>query len=162
MSLNKATTTIAVGSTETLVATVAPADATDKVVTWSSSDETVATVSDSGVVSALDDGTATITVTTHDGSFTATCAVTAETVAVIGVVLDQDTLTMSVGDDDTLVATITPADATDKTVTWSSSDSNVASVDQTGKVTAEGAGTATITVTTTDGSHTDTCAVTVS
>lgn len=161
MSLNKATTSIAVGSTETLVATVAPSDATDQVVSWSSSDENVATVSD-GVVSALADGTATITVTTHDGSFTDTCVVTAATVAVVGVVLDQDTLTMSVGDDETLVATITPADATDKTVTWSSSDSNVASVDQTGKVTAEGAGTATITVTTTDGSHTDTCAVTVS
>lgn len=75
VSLNKATTTIAVGNTETLVATVTPANADDKSVSWTSSDDTVATVSN-GVVEGAAAGTATITVTTTDGGFTDTCEVT--------------------------------------------------------------------------------------
>lgn len=81
--------------------------------------------------------------------------------AVTGVTLNKDSVTLSVGDTETLTATIAPANATDKAVTWSSDDSTVASV-ANGVVTAEATGTATITVTTHDGSFTDTCAVTVS
>ena len=76
VTLNKETTSIAEEATETLAATVAPANATNKSVTWSSSDDTVATVSTEGVVTGVAEGTATITVTTVDGSFTDTCAVT--------------------------------------------------------------------------------------
>ena len=76
VSLNKGTTTIAEGETETLVATITPANALDQAVTWSSSDESVVTVSSAGIVTAVGEGTATITVTTHDGGYTATCAVT--------------------------------------------------------------------------------------
>ena len=76
VSVAPTTATVAAGSTESLTATVAPANATDKAVTWSSSDTTVATVSDEGVVTGVAAGSANITVTTHDGSFTATCAVT--------------------------------------------------------------------------------------
>ena len=76
VSVTPTTATVAAGSTESLTATVAPSNATDKAVTWSSSDTTVATVSDAGVVTGVAAGSATITVTTHDGSFTATCAVT--------------------------------------------------------------------------------------
>lgn len=161
VSLNKNTAAINVGATETLVATVTPANATNKAVTWSSSGSSVASVDSNGVVTGVSAGSATITVTTTDGSFTDECEVTVSTVAVTGVTLDQDTLTMSVGDTETLVATVAPANATDKTVTWSSDDSTIASVVD-GVVTAEAAGTATITVTTTDGSFTDTCSVTVS
>lgn len=75
--------------------------------------------------------------------------------------LNKATTSIAVGSDETLVATVAPANATDQTVSWSSSDSLVASVDSTGKVTGAGTGTATITVTTTDGSYTDTCTVTV-
>ena len=75
VELNKTSTSIEVGATETLTATVAPADATNKSVTWSSSNETIATV-DGGIVTGVAAGTATITVTTEDGSFTATCTVT--------------------------------------------------------------------------------------
>lgn len=70
------TKSISVGDNFTLVATVAPYNATDKVVSWSSSDDAVCTVSDEGVIHGVGSGTANITVTTHDGNFTATCAVT--------------------------------------------------------------------------------------
>ena len=76
VSLNKATTTIAVGANETLVATVAPADATDKSVSWASDDTDVATVDSDGKVVGVAAGTATITVTTTDGDFTDDCEVT--------------------------------------------------------------------------------------
>lgn len=75
--------------------------------------------------------------------------------------LDRATVTIAEGDDETLIATVTPANATVKTVSWSSSDSTVATVDASGKVTGVSAGDATITVTTADGNKTDTCAVTV-
>lgn len=75
VDLNKSTTSIAVGGTETLVATVSPANADDKSVSWESDDEDVATVED-GLVTGLSAGTATITVTTTDGDFTDTCEVT--------------------------------------------------------------------------------------
>lgn len=75
VSLNKESTTISVGGSETLTATIAPSNATDTAVTWTSDDTDVATVAD-GVVTGESEGTATITVTTHDGSFTDTCEVT--------------------------------------------------------------------------------------
>ena len=76
VELNKESTSLEVGETETLVATVAPANATNKAVTWASDDETVATVDEDGVVTAVAEGTTTITVTTVDGSFTDDCEVT--------------------------------------------------------------------------------------
>ena len=76
--------------------------------------------------------------------------------------LNKATASIAVGDDETLVATVTPANATVKTVTWSSDDTSVATVDSTGKVTGVAAGTATITVETVDGEFTDECEVTVS
>jgi len=98
-----------------------------------------------------------------DGSKTATCAVTvtAATVAVTGVTLNKTTLALTAGGTETLTATLAPETVTNKNVTWSSSDVNIATVDNAGKVTAVAAGTATITVTTVDGSKTATCAVTV-
>ena len=79
VTLNKESTTILVGESEALSATVAPSNATNQAVSWTSSNTSVATVSSSGRVSAVAEGSATITVTTSDGSFTATCAVTVET-----------------------------------------------------------------------------------
>ena len=86
---------------------------------------------------------------------------TSTTVPVTGVELGDDSIDLTVGDTQTLVAVVKPADATNKNVTWSSSEPNVATVDATGKVTAVAPGQATITVTTVDGNKTDTCAVTV-
>ena len=161
VSLNKTSTTIEKGKSETLTATVAPSNATNKSVTWSSSNTNVATVSN-GVVTAKSAGTATITVKTADGSKTATCKVTVKnpTVSVTGVSLNKTSTTIETGKSETLTATVTPSNATNKSVTWSSSNTNVATVSN-GVVTAKSVGTATITVKTADGSKTATCTITV-
>ena len=162
VTLDQKTASIKVGENVTLTATVAPADATNKTVTWSSSDESKATVKD-GVVT----GTAMITVTTEDGSRTAACEVTVTTgtvsgdpVAVMGVTLDQETASIKVGGTVTLMATVVPANATNKTVTWSSDNEGIATVNDS-VVTGMAAGTATITVKTVDGGKIATCAVEV-
>ena len=158
------TGSVAVGETLNLTATVAPSDATVKTVTWTSSDESVAIVSDAGVVTGVSEGNATITVTTTDGGFTASCAVvvSAATVAVTGVSVSPTTDSISVGEDLTLTATIAPANATNQNVTWSSSSDAIATVTSAGVVTGVSAGTATITVTTEDGDFTATSEITVS
>ena len=160
VSLNKSTTSLPVGGTETLVATVAPDNATNPKVKWTSSNTAVATVDKDGKVTTVAAGNATITVTTEDSSKTATCSVTV-VVPVTGVSLNKTSMTLSVGGTETLTATVAPDDATNKKVTWSSSNTDVATVGDDGKVTAVAHGTATITVTTEDGSKTATCSVTV-
>ena len=151
------------GGSETLTATVAPADATNQKVTWKSDKPEIATVDANGKVTGVKAGEATITVTTEDGGKTATCKVTVSetSVAVTGVTLNKTALTLNIGASETLSATVAPADATNKKVTWKSSDAAVATVDTNGKVTAVKAGEATITVTTEDGGKTATCKVTV-
>ena len=163
VSLDKTTLDLNVGENATLVATVLPENADDKSVTWSSSNTAVATVDATGKVTAVAAGEAVITVTTTDGGKTATCAVTVTNpaVPVQSVTLDKTTLSLMVGKNATLVATVLPENADDKTVTWSSSNTAVATVDATGKVTAVAAGEAVITVTTNDGGKTATCTVTV-
>ena len=162
VSLNTSTLNLVENETGTLTATVEPSNATNKDVTWESSNTSVATVDATGKVTAIGAGTATITVTTEDGSKTATCAVTvtAATVSVSGVTLNKTALSLTVGDTETLTATITPDNATNKNVTWSSDTPSVASVNN-GVVTAVAPGTATITATTVDGGFTATCTVTV-
>ena len=162
VSLNNATLSLVVDGQSTLTATVAPADATNKTVSWASSAPAVAEVNN-GNVTAKAAGQATITVTTADGGKTAQCVVTVTTsaVAVTGVTLNESTLELTVGGDFTLAATVAPADATNKDVTWASSTPAVAEVNATGKVTAKAAGQATITVTTADGGKTAQCVVTV-
>ena len=159
VTLDKTTTTLIVKETVTLVATVAPANATNKDVTWASDNEAVATVAN-GVVTAVAVGTANITVTTVDGNFKATCAVTVNPISVKGVALNKTTMTLKVAQADTLVATITPEDAANKEVVWASDNAEVATVVD-GVVTAVALGTANITVTTVDGNFTATCVVTV-
>lgn len=162
VSLSKTSITLTEGDKETLTATVLPNNATDKTVEWSSSNTSVASVSN-GTVTAIKAGTTTITVKTKDGGKTATCAVTvnAKVIPVSDVTLNKTELTLTEGESETLTATVKPDNATDKTLSWSSSDATVASVDDNGKVTALKAGTATITVKTKDGGKTATCKITV-
>ena len=159
VSLNKEKTNIDPGKSETLIATVSPDTASDKTVTWSSSNSKIATVSNKGVVKGIKSGVAMITVTTNDGSLTATCEVTVNQ-PVTKVTLNK-TATVNAGSTITLTPTITPTNATDKSVTWSSNNESVATVNSSGVVTGVANGTATITVTTTSGSKTATCKVTV-
>ncbi len=155
----------AANQTATLTATVTPENATNKSVTWTSSNTNVATVSSTGVVTAIADGTATITATTADGTnLSATCEVTvAIPVPATGITLSQSTLSFNAANQTaTLTATVTPANATNKGVTWTSSNTAVATVSSTGVVTAKANGTATITAKTADGTNlTATCTVTV-
>ena len=166
VTLDKTSVELTEGDETTLTATVNPDNATNKNVTWKSSDSSVAEVVD-GKVTAVKAGSATITVTTEDGGKTATCEVKVnaktvepEVVAVTGVTLDKTSVELTEGDETTLTATVNPDNATNKNVTWKSSDSSVATVVD-GKVTAVKAGTATITVTTEDGGKTATCEVKV-
>ena len=159
---NTTLTLTAGGAAETLTATVAPSNATNKAVTWSSNNESVATVAN-GVVTPVAAGTATITVTTADGSKTASCTVTVNpaTISVTGVTLDNITLTLTAGGTaGTLTPTVAPSNATNKAVTWSSSNESIATV-ANGVVIPVAAGTATVTVTTEDGSYTESCTVNV-
>ena len=160
ITLDNAILTVKTGKTETLTATITPADASNQNVTWTSSDATVATVA-AGTVTGVKAGTATITATTEDGSFTATCAVTVENIAVESITLTDAKIL--IGGKKTLTATIAPTDATIQTVTWSSSDTGVAIINATtGEVEGVAEGEATITTTATDGSNVKgTCKVTV-
>ena len=161
VSLNQTSVELTEGDEITLTATINPDNATNKKISWTSSDNSVVTVSD-GKLSALKVGNATVTVTTEDGGRTATCQVTVlmKVVPVISVSLDKTTVELTEGDETTLTATVNPDNATNKNVTWKSSDNSVATV-VNGKVTALKAGTATITVTTEDGGKTDVCEVKV-
>ena len=163
VKLNTETLELFTGNTATLTATVEPDNATNKNVTWSSNNADVATV-DNGTVTAVGAGKTTITVTTEDGTKTASCTVTV-TVPVTGVTLSQTQASLYYNRTPntlTLTATVAPDNATNKDVTWTSSDSTVATVDQNGLVTALARGTAVITATTVDGGKTATCTVTVS
>lgn len=163
--LDKSTLSLTVGSTApALVATVKPVNATDTAISWSSNKPAVAEVDKDGVVAGKTEGEALITVTTHNGSFTATCSVTVikPTNAVSGVTVAVKRLDLVVGAyASKLTATPLPANADNPAVTWSSSDKRVAKVSSEGIVTAVGSGTATITVKTVEGRFTDTCVVTV-
>ena len=128
-----------------MTATVEPNNATNKNVSWSSSDPEVATVAD-GVVTPVKAGAATITVTTEDGEYSATCKVTVIQPAT-GITLDKQKVTLVGAATEQLKATVVPAEA-DQTVVWKSSNDSVATVDQTGKVTSVSKGAATITAST--------------
>ena len=219
ITLNKAETSISVGNSETLTATVTPENAANKALTWASSDEDVATVAPDGTVTAVKAGAATITATAADGSGkSAVCKVTVtgdttppahehrygdwskdgrnhwhectdndcpnreesikdkeahvytddadttcnicgyvrtvtpEIIPVSQITLNKAEISISVGNSETLTATVAPENAANKALTWASSDEDVATVAPDGTVTAVKAGAATITATAADGS----------
>ena len=161
--LNKDAETLTEGDTITLSAEVLPYDTTySKNVSWSSSNEAVATVSADGTVTAKSAGIAIITATSENG-MTASCTITVEKklIPITEVYLDKSSATLTEGDTATLTATVLPENTTySKDVSWSSSNSAVVTVDANGTVTAKSAGTAVITATTENG-KTASCTVTV-
>ena len=159
VTLNTTELTISKGASATLFLTVTPEDFTDAV-SWKSSNTSVATISDAGVVKAVDVGTATIKVVV--GSKSASCKVTVQQ-PVTGITLNKTSLTLEALGTYQLTATANPNTAVDRRISWSSSAPEVASVDENGLVTAHKKGSATITASAMDGSGvTKTCAVTVS
>ena len=159
VTIDRTTLSLPAGHSEQLTAAIQPPNASNKSVTWTTSNPAVATVSE-GSVKAEAEGTAVITVKTEDGNKTAACTVTV-TPGTAGVTLDKTTLSLSPDAREKLSATVLPATAANKSVTWTSSNPGIATVDSDGWVTAKGTGTATITATTWDGKHTATCTVTV-
>ena len=159
VTINKNELTLTAGDSETLTVNILPVNATDKSVSWTSSDNAKVTVSD-GLVKAISAGTATITVKTSNNK-TAECKVTVKHTEVFAesVNLNKNVLTLTVGDSETLTATLLPSDVTDGTLIWDSSDNTKVTVTD-GTVTAVAAGEATITVKTANG-KTATCSVTV-
>ena len=136
--LNSSALDMTEGDSFKLTATVRPDNATDKTLIWSSSNASIASVED-GLVTAVKEGAATITVASKDGGAKATCEVTVATrvIDVESVTLDQKEATLTVGKSLTLKATVLPDNATDKTVTWTSNNTSVATVSN-GEVKAVG------------------------
>ena len=165
ITLSQTTGSIVEGETLHLSAIVSPKEASNPELSWSSDNTSVATVDASGTVTGVAPGTAKITAAAQDGSgVRATCELTVvkKAIPVIGVGLNEEAITLKKGDTYQLVSAVVPSDATDQTLTWTSSKTDVATVDATGKVTAIAAGTANITATTNDGTNLSaTCVVTV-
>lgn len=162
VSLDASEIELKTGRDTVLTATVTPKNATDKSVIWYSDNESVASVSESGLVSALKEGSARIFVETIDGAFTASCLVNVvpSYIAVQSVSLDKDSLLLVIGQIDTLKATVLPERATDKSVTWSSSNPQVVTVSD-GVLTTVGLGESVITVITNDMNKIAQCYVSV-
>ncbi len=164
ISLNQTSANIYKGNTLTLTATVLPTNATIKTLNWTSSNTSVATVDQNGIVTAKDVGMSTITATTTDGTnLSASCEVHVYNIA-SSITLNQSQVTLNAGDSETLTVTILPSNtlAHQFPIQWTSSDNNIATVDSTGKITAIKNGTALITASTTDGTNLSaTCQVTV-
>ena len=160
VKLDKTKVTLEKADTTTLKTTIFPENTTeDKTITWSSENENVAKVDQNGKITAVDVGTTNIVATTSNG-ITAKCSVTV-TSKITDVSLNKTTLEIEKSESETLVATIDPENTTDdKTLTWTTSDKEVAEVDSNGKVTGKSEGTATITVKTSNG-LTASCKVTV-
>ena len=162
VTLNKQTLELTVNAKETLVATITPSEATNKTLVWSSDKPDIADVAQTGEVSGVKAGTANITVTAHNGQ-KATCAVTVKVPSnpVTGVDLNETSIELLIGATFDLVATVKPANADNKNVTWSSDKPEIATVDDNGKVTAVSAGTTTVVVVTSEKGFTKECQVVV-
>jgi uncharacterized protein YjdB len=150
--LNYSEKVIFVGDELKLKVSVSPSEATERRVTFKSSNTKVATISEEGVIEGLIGGTTVITVTTVDGGYSATCVVTVRE-PITNVTLNYEDYRLGVGKTFTLTATVTTETATNPKVTWTSSNKKVAVVNSKGKVTGIAKGYATITATAQDGSE---------
>ena len=145
LTINAQELTLLVGSTDKLTATVSPENVTDKTVTWTSDNEAVVIVDADGSVTAISVGVAYISATC--GNATATCKVTVNPVTASALTINAQKLTLLVGATDKLIATVSPENVTDKTITWTSDNEAVVSVDTDGTVTAISVGVAYISAT---------------
>ncbi|MDR0420813.1 MAG: Ig-like domain-containing protein [Prevotellaceae bacterium] len=163
VTFNEDTVSLIAGNSITLVPVVIPDNATNKKVSLSSDNSNIATINSSGLVTGVATGTTFIIATTADGGKKDSCTVIvkAATISVTGITLTPTTISLSVNGTAQITANILPQNATDKNVNWSSDNTNIATIDANGNVTAKSVGTAIITATTVDGGKTATCTVTV-
>ena len=157
VTLNKTTLTLKKGMNEKLIAKVVPEDVSNSKVIWTSSDNSVVSILD-GECTAINGGTATVTATTEDGKFSASCVVIVA-IDVTSIAFPDGDITLKRGNQTNLVVKILPEDATNKTLIWKTSDASIATVDASGKITAINKGVAKIIATTEDGTVIGTCNV---
>ena len=163
ISLSKSTLELTVGDQASLDATISPDNATNKKISWNSSKESVAKVTPDGIVEAVSAGTAFITARSEDSGVSVKCEITVKekVISVTGIALNKTTLSLTEGDEFTLEPTVTPDNATNKEIRWTSDDEAVATVSAEGVVKALRAGKASITATTVDQGKSASCTVTV-
>ncbi len=163
VSLDQEEVGLRMGDETQLIATVEPSDAKDKTVTWKSSDESVVKVDEDGNIKAVSNGSATITVTTNEGGFVATCRVVVsdDIVKVTGLKVDKKEVTVYVDDTVRISADVEPAEATNNGLIWTSEDTSIASVSSTGVIRGKKEGKTTVTVKTKDGDFSEEIKVTV-
>lgn len=161
INVSPAAATLNIGSTQQLTPNVTPANATNKAVTYTSFDPTVATVNGAGVVTALKVGSTGIQIDTVDGGFNDVVTITVQAVMATAVSLTPETGNLTVGQTQQLTSTFTPSNTTNKAVSYASYDTGLATVSPTGLVTAVAPGTCGIQVTTTDGGFTDVSTFTI-
>lgn len=170
VSLDQSQLTMTKGQEYQLSATVFPDNATNKAIDWYSEDSKLVSVDGSGKIKALESGQSTITAITKDGEYKATCVVTVKEdepeptpviIEVTGVALDQTTLTLTEGESALLKASVSPDNATDKSVVWSSEIPAVATIDSNGKITAVAPGQTNIIVSAANGKFKAACSLTV-
>ncbi len=161
ISINTNNLNMIIGETYNLVSNISPSDAYNKNVRWSSTNSSVVKVDNNGKVTALKSGSATVTVTTDDGNKTASCYITVDTIKVESITISDNNIVLTKGNSKKVSANVSPSNATNKKVIWSSENSSIAKVDSDGKITGVNKGVTTITATTEDGGKTASCLVTV-
>jgi uncharacterized protein YjdB len=161
VTLDKLFVTMNVNQTAVLYATVAPATAYDKSIVWTSNNPSVVDVNQNGVLTSKSPGVANITAKTVDGGFTAYSTVYVGNIPATGITLNAANSSVGIGKAIILTASVTPENATNKSVSWKSSNTNIAVVDSNGIVIGKVAGKAAITATTADGNYSAVCNVTV-
>jgi uncharacterized protein YjdB len=157
--LNTTNQELKIGDEFQLTATIEPENTTDKSITWESNDDKIATVTEEGLVKAVGVGKAIITVTS--GNISVTCNIEVEPIQVTGISLSHENIEIEITDEFELQATISPEDATNKKIIWSSSDEKIAKVSENGLITGLGEGKTIITAKSEDGGHTAQVNVTV-
>ena len=160
LTLSEQTVTLEKGYSTKLVATISPSDSSNPNVIWKSEDESIATVTNNGVVNAIKGGITTITAKSEDGGFTASCQIIVN-IAVSNLILSEQTVTLEKGTNTTLIATISPSDSSNPNILWKSEDESIATVTNNGAVSAIKTGTTTITAITEDGGFTASCQIIV-
>jgi len=160
ISLGKTVATMKLGTKQSLPIKISPTNATNKSIIWESSKPSVANVDEKGTIKGLSLGTTAITATTVDGKKVAICELSVGN-PVTKIALNKKDTTINEKEDETLIATVIPIDATNQNVIWESSDDSIATVNSIGKISGIKGGTVTITATTQDGGKMAKCKATV-
>lgn len=159
ITLSKDNLELNIDSSETLLATIFPEDATNKDLVWKSSDENIATIDGSGIITAKNAGNCIISVSSSEETIVAQCKVKVNPIEVDRLALDESNVTLGVGQKYVLTGSVYPSNATYRSYTWSSSDNSVLTVDN-GNIIAIAEGNATVTITSRNG-KTVSCSFTV-